>query len=224
MAVHPSTSTDGARPSAGRPPQERYAFLAEHPQASSHGVTKRLTPVVPVLTGPQIPRRDRDGTRDRYSRAIATLFIPWRSVKDLCHVDETWCEAFVSRQGNISIASQQIIENIQLLHECKKDRDEHLQQVIADAQANDQVDHRLLPRSMRIDSDEDDDDADENETNLNFLDALSNNNTASVGSHLSEEEKTYVDEALRSLHAARRFPNFASKLLRFRVISLNNSC
>lgn len=223
MVVHPSTSADGVRSSAGRPPQERYAFMAEHPQASSHGVTKRLTPVVPVLIGPQIPRRDRDEARERYSRAIATLFIPWRSVKDLCHLDETWSEALASRIENIPSTSQQIIENIQLLHECKKDRDTHLQQVIADAQGNDQVDPRLLPRNMRIESDEDEDDADENETNLNFIDILSNNNRTSVRSYLSEKEKLYEDEALRSLHEAHRFPNFASTLLRFQMTSLTIS-
>jgi hypothetical protein len=44
------------------------------------------------------------------------------------------------------IRSGKVIENIQLLHECKKDRDEHLLQVIAEAQTdNDTIDPRLLP-------------------------------------------------------------------------------
>ncbi|CAF3981998.1 unnamed protein product, partial [Rotaria sp. Silwood1] len=108
--------------------------MPDHPQASSHGIIKRLKPVIPVLIGPQIPRKDREETQERYSRAIATLFIPWRSVKDLCNVNQSWREALLSRQGSISADSQQIIGNIQLLHECKKDRDMHLQQVITNVQ------------------------------------------------------------------------------------------
>ena len=45
---------------SGRPLQERYTFTAKHPQAKSRGIIKRTKPVVPVLVGPQIPRRDRE--------------------------------------------------------------------------------------------------------------------------------------------------------------------
>lgn len=37
---------------SGRPLQERYTFMAEHPQAKSHGIIKRTEPVAPVLVGP----------------------------------------------------------------------------------------------------------------------------------------------------------------------------
>jgi hypothetical protein len=128
---HPSPNIEDVRSVPGRPPQERYTFMTEHPQSRSHGIIKRPKPVIPVFIGPQIPRKDREETQERYSRATATLFIPWRSVKDLCHSNQSWHEALSSRQGSISTESQQIIQNIQLLHECKKDRDAHLQQVIA---------------------------------------------------------------------------------------------
>ena len=36
---------------------ERHTFESAHPQSSSHIIIKRTTPVVPVLLGPQIPRR-----------------------------------------------------------------------------------------------------------------------------------------------------------------------
>ncbi|CAF4179769.1 unnamed protein product, partial [Adineta steineri] len=202
----PSTSTEDVRLHSGRPLQERYSFMIEHPQAKSHGIMKRIKPIVPVLLGPQIPRKDREETQERYSRAIATLFIPWRSVKDLCAVNQSWCEALVSRQESISTESKQIIENIQHLHDCKKDRDVHLQQIIANVQVNDEIDPRLLPRNMRVDdSDEDDDDPDENETYVNFLDSSADNNQTSTISHLSEKEQLYQDEALRSLHKVGRF-------------------
>ncbi|CAF4923324.1 unnamed protein product, partial [Rotaria sp. Silwood1] len=206
---HPSTSTEDVRSVLGRPRQERYTFTSGHPQANSHGIIKRLKPAVPVFVGPQIPRRDREETQERYSRAIATLFIPWRSVKDLCNINQSWYEALFSRQGSISTESQQIIENIQFLHECKKDRDAHLQQVIVNVQASDQIDPRLFPRNMRIDSDdEDDEDLDQNETYLNFLDSLSDKNATPVTNHLSEKEQLYQNEALRCLHEVSRFSNY----------------
>jgi hypothetical protein len=210
---HSSTNTEDVRPVPGRPPQERYTFMTEHPQSRSHGIIKRPKPVVPVFIGPHIPRKDREETQERYSRAIATLLIPWRSVKDLCDSNQSWHEALSCRQGRISTESQQIIQNIQLLHECKKDRDAHLQQVIANVQASDEIDPRFFPRNMRVDSDEDDEDLDLNETYLNFLDGLSDNNATSTFSHLSEKEQLYQDEALRCLHEVGRFSNCTSKFL-----------
>ena len=55
---------------------KRHTFQSAHPQSSSHLLIKRTTPVVPVLLGPQIPRREREETRERYCRALLTLFIP----------------------------------------------------------------------------------------------------------------------------------------------------
>ncbi|CAF4244475.1 unnamed protein product, partial [Rotaria sordida] len=50
----------------GRPPNERSPFQKQHPQASTHLMMKYSEPHVPILYGPQIPRRDRDDTRERY--------------------------------------------------------------------------------------------------------------------------------------------------------------
>ena len=103
--------------------------------------------------------RDRDDTRERYSRALLTLFVPWRTVTDLCDVNQTWEDALKSRQNCIFIHSWKIIENIQLLHECKKDRDEHLLQVIAEAQTdNDAIDPVLLPANQDVHGEYDVDD------------------------------------------------------------------
>ncbi|CAF4214917.1 unnamed protein product [Rotaria sp. Silwood2] len=139
-----------------RPHSQRYPFQKQHPQTTTHILMKYSERHVPILYGPQIPRRDRDDTRERYSRAILTLFVPWRTVTDLCGVNQTCEDAFKSRQNRISIHSWKIIENIQLLHECKKDRDEHLLQVIAEAQIeNDSIDSVLLPANQHIDSEYD---------------------------------------------------------------------
>ncbi|CAF1614641.1 unnamed protein product [Rotaria sp. Silwood1] len=75
--------------SRGRPSNERYKFLPQHPQHFSHILMKWTKPRVPVLIGPMIPRRERDETKERYYRAILTLFVPWRTITDLCDVTET---------------------------------------------------------------------------------------------------------------------------------------
>ncbi|CAF4237867.1 unnamed protein product, partial [Adineta steineri] len=82
----------------GRPLSEREHFQVEHPQAASHINIKRIKPIVPVLLGPPVPRKDRDDTKERYCRSILALFVPWRSIQDVCGVDQTWEEAFQIRQ------------------------------------------------------------------------------------------------------------------------------
>ncbi|CAF4390791.1 unnamed protein product [Rotaria sp. Silwood2] len=129
----------------GRPPNERFLFQKQHPQATTYLMMKYSESHVPVLYGPHMPRRDRDDTRERYCRAILTLFVPWHTVTDLCGISQTWEDAFKFRQHLILRHLWTIIENIQLLHECKKDRDDHLLQVIAEAQAdNDSIDPVLI--------------------------------------------------------------------------------
>ena len=68
---------------------EHHTFDTAHPQSSSHIIIKRTTPAVPVLLGPQIPRWEREETRERYCRALLTLFVPWRSFHDLCELNQT---------------------------------------------------------------------------------------------------------------------------------------
>ena len=199
----------------GRPLQERYTFTAKHPQAKSHGIMKRTKPAVPVLVGPQISRQDREERRDRYSRATATLFIPWKSVRDLCDMNQSWSDALSAQQQNISGQSQKIIENIQLLHECKTDRDAHLQQIIVNTQSNDQIEPRLFPQNMRIDSDDEDEDADQTLLHLDFLDDLTDNNRKSIVGSFSEKEQLYQNEAIRCLEEVGRFSNQTGMFILF---------
>ena len=101
--------TDNRR---GRPVSKRYTFQKEHPQATTYLIMEHSDPQVPVLFGPQIPRKDREDTRERYCRALLTLFVPWRTVRDLCDIDQTWEDALKSRQSLIAPHSWKIIENI----------------------------------------------------------------------------------------------------------------
>ncbi|CAF4215135.1 unnamed protein product, partial [Adineta steineri] len=158
-----STTEDPQRIRKGRPPNQRFPFQEQHPQATTYLLTEYSEAHIPILYGPQIPRHDREDNKERYSRALLTLFVPLRSVSDLCNVNENWEDALKSRQHHVSPDSWNIIENIQLLHECKKDRDEHLLRALTEAQAeNDTIDPELaIPsRNMRDEYDDTSDNED----------------------------------------------------------------
>ncbi|CAF4411951.1 unnamed protein product [Rotaria sp. Silwood2] len=158
----------------GRPPNERFLFQKQHPQATTYLMMKYSEPYVPVLYGPQIPRRDRDNTRERYCRAILTFFVPWRTVTDLCD-----------------------IKNIQLLHERKKDRDDHLLQVIAEAQAdNDSIDSVLIPANQEFGGEYGTDDSDDL---LELLDNLDENTVAMFNATKNSTENKYIEETIEAV-------------------------
>lgn len=92
-----------------------------------------------MFIGPQIPRGARPDTRERYCRAILTLFRPWLTFNDLCNVSETWNDALKHHENDFSASSNRIIENIELMHECKNDRDEHLVQIIDETEQTDPI-------------------------------------------------------------------------------------
>ncbi|CAF1532305.1 unnamed protein product, partial [Rotaria sordida] len=187
----------------GRPRNQRYPFQKQHPQTTTHLLMEYSEHHVPILYGPQIPRRDRDDTRERYSRALLTLFVPWRTVTDLCDINQTWDDALKSRQNRISIRSWKIIENIQLLHECKKDRDEHLLQVIAEAQTdNDAIDPILLPANQDIDGEHD---ADDSEDLLELLGNIDEYTTAATNATKKSTEDKYIEETIEAVKNVGRF-------------------
>lgn len=190
----------------GRPPSEREPFLSGHPQASSHINVKRVTPIIPVLLGPPIPRRDREDTKERYSRSILALFTPWRSISDLCDPDETWEQALEIRQSKITTESQKIIDNIQLLQECKNDRDEHLQQVIEAAQTE-IVDERIRT-NRNVDISDDDD---ENDEIFDLLEAIDTDEIPVARELGSRSEQTYFEKTVQVVDQANRFASIKGR-------------
>lgn len=136
----------------GRKPNDRFLFKSDYTLYESHCLVKRSVPFVPVLHGPQIPRRGREDTKERYARAILALFAPWRTPTDLCSVNETWSEALEARKHLFSPRSQQVIESIQNLHECKEERDNHLKQIIEAGQLDnpDNIDPKFIPEREEI--------------------------------------------------------------------------
>ena len=93
--------------------------------------------------------------------------------------------------NRISIHSWKIIENIQLLHECKKDRDEHILQVIAEAQTdNDTIDPVFLPSNQYIDGENDMDDSEDLLELLGNLDEY----TAAVVNATKKQQKINISK------------------------------
>jgi hypothetical protein len=193
----------------GRPANERYPFQSQHPQAKTYVLMKYSESHVPILYGPQIPRQDRADTRERYCRALLTLFVPWRTITDLCDLNQTWEDAFQSRLDHISIHSSKIIENIQLLHECKKDRDEHLLQVITEAQTNDDgIDLVLLPSRQNF---EDQDDIHDNEGLSELLNNIDEYTTTAINAGKKTAEDQYIQETIEAVEKVGRFSDINSK-------------
>ena len=196
--------TEGTRMS------ERHSMASTHPQASSHIMIKHTVPVVPVLVVPPVPRRERNETHERYCRAWLTLFMPWRSVSDLCPSNQTWSMAFEDRKLSISANANRIIENIQLLHECKSDRDEHLHQLITEAQTENTIDPILMPSNDRADENDPDNDPEEL---LQMLALVSETTTKAYAASLGNNEQRYLCEALEAINKTERFTSLNGKSL-----------
>jgi hypothetical protein len=55
------------------------------------------------------------------------LFWPWRNLADLRGVDESWESVFGKFSLAMSAGHQGVVENMQILHECRDSRDDHMQ-------------------------------------------------------------------------------------------------
>ncbi|KAJ8580893.1 hypothetical protein M405DRAFT_717370, partial [Rhizopogon salebrosus TDB-379] len=80
---------------------------------------------VPVPLGPALPRRDRSEARIRYCRLMLVFFKPWRHPRDLREAYDTWEEAFQNFEHTCHPRFRCMMNNIQLMHECKDSRDDH---------------------------------------------------------------------------------------------------
>ncbi|CAF2529360.1 unnamed protein product [Rotaria sp. Silwood2] len=189
---------------------ERHTFESVHPQSSSHIIIKHTTPFVPVLLSPQISRREREQTRERYCRALLNLYVSWRSVHDLYAVNQTWFEAFKIRKSLISSSSLKIIENIQLLHECKHDRDEHLHQVLGEAQNDSKIDPILIPNCSEKDQNTEEDDP---EQLLQMLSFVNETTTNAYYASTDNQEQRYLNDALQAIDNTDRFAPLNSEFI-----------
>ncbi|CAF4095943.1 unnamed protein product [Rotaria magnacalcarata] len=123
-----------------------------------------------------------------------------RQIENLCDVDQTWEQAFTIRHASITSESCKIIDHIQLLQECKNDRDEHLQQVIEAAQSE-VVNDNLYPR--RNDSDSDD----ENTGILDVLETIDMSDIPVLKEPGTKSEQIYFEKVVQAVDQANRFSN-----------------
>ena len=128
---------------------------------------------------------------------------------DLCDLDQTWKQAFDSRQGSILPESHKFIENIQLLHECKKDRDEHLQQVI-EAMQTETIHQHTHSSDMNDENDE------EQEEILDVLASIDMDKLAHTEQPGMKSEEKYCQKTLQAVDQANRFIHIHSKTLLLR--------
>jgi len=111
----------------GRKRIVRYRFLAGHKDGDRKFLRLRKRDVVPVPIGPSILRRDRPEVYDRYCRLMLILFKPWRQALDLRTVGESWEGTYEEFERTMGTGHSQIIVNMQILHECRDSRDDHMQ-------------------------------------------------------------------------------------------------
>ncbi|KAI9064821.1 hypothetical protein FKP32DRAFT_1527735, partial [Trametes sanguinea] len=74
--------------------------------------------------GPPVPRRDRETDIERYARLMLILFKPWTHPAELADGGDTWSERFNSYQARFTHDALQVMDNLQLLHECRDSRDD----------------------------------------------------------------------------------------------------
>ncbi|KAH9903513.1 hypothetical protein C8Q73DRAFT_619981, partial [Cubamyces lactineus] len=108
----------------GRRAEARGAFLPEHAQYETHMLRKRASWVVPVVLSNRVPRKDRGAEeREAWARMMLVLFVPWRHPRDLKGESETWTRAYERREGEISKDCARIVDNMNVLEECRDARD-----------------------------------------------------------------------------------------------------
>ena len=87
----------------------------------------RKSDIIPVLIGPAIPRRDRAECYKRHCRLMLLLFKPWRWPTDLLAVGDSWKSTYQNFAITMECRHQEYMNNMQVLHECRDERDDHMQ-------------------------------------------------------------------------------------------------
>lgn len=103
-------------------------LLEKHPESATHVLSVRgaESVLIPVPIGQSVPRRDRPDLRERYCKLMLVLFKPWRSALDLRTSNEQpWEEAFNEFSAVCPESIREIMDNMQILHECRDSRDDH---------------------------------------------------------------------------------------------------
>ncbi|OSD06156.1 hypothetical protein PYCCODRAFT_1335341, partial [Trametes coccinea BRFM310] len=127
------TSTrEGAQPGnglsyRGRKAEARGSFASEeHTQYHTHHLRRRTEWTIPIILGDRTPRSDRGSEeKEAWARMMLILFVPWRSSCDLRAANESWTAAFERHSAALSLTYLKIMENMNVLSECRDVRDAH---------------------------------------------------------------------------------------------------
>ena len=111
----------------GGPLMGKYEFAVGHKEYDRKLLRIRKRDVVPVPIGPAIPRRDDRDNYERYCRLMLILFKPWRQAGQLRSDAASWEEAYQDCARTLPIEHMRIVDNMQVLHECRDSRDDHMQ-------------------------------------------------------------------------------------------------
>lgn len=193
---------------------ERFDFHNDHPLKESH-VLKSCAHKIPVLLGPRIPNKNNEETKERYSRAILTLFHPWRDINDLCNINESWEEALLKRYNNITENSLSKIANIQLLHSCKEDKlKQDIQSDFSNLTQYEFIEReKLYEKQLCL----------EEEIDELLLTYINDNTQIDVCSNHQPNLKTYISEANIAAAKALKFKFSKSKFIII-LCSFMNTC
>ncbi len=109
------------------PVDRRVPVHADHTDHKMHFqmVTLPVDHRVPVQLGPGILRRDRKDVYLRYCRLMLILFKPWSSSHDLREEGQSWVDAFKRFSESAGPSILKVLDNMQILHECRDSRDDH---------------------------------------------------------------------------------------------------
>jgi len=136
---------------------------------------------VPVPIGPALPLRDRPELYPKYTRLMLILFNLRGNAKD-------WPEAFSRFVESCTPETRQILDNIQLLHECK-DSNQSLQKKR----------NKAMDRERQATHNEDNSEADMNEI-IDHIDSVENYYSRAIA-----ESHANVDDCVWELQAAGLF-------------------
>jgi hypothetical protein len=98
--------------------------LKEHPLHETHHVycvTEKYAKV-PNFLGGSLPRHD-SGDREYYCSAMLTLFVPWRTGKDIKQEGQSWDESFTTH--NFTKRQKDIMKFFNIKYECLDARDDY---------------------------------------------------------------------------------------------------
>ncbi|KAJ7587460.1 hypothetical protein C8J56DRAFT_786200, partial [Mycena floridula] len=103
----------------------RIEFETAHDESETHIQCIRTLKDrrIPVPIGPAIPRRDHEVNVQKHARLMLILFKPWMDAASLRVPGQMWSEAYLEFLNDTDARTRRLIDNMQVLHECKDARD-----------------------------------------------------------------------------------------------------